>query len=173
MAVAARWIRLEADGRVPLRAVYAAFAQAQPSRASPAVLWARTADGGVAFALVVPLRLAPGRALRWRAWALAPLIATYRAFGVRAYLGGDCVCLSGRRIAQSDAAVVGCCAVIASSFLPRLPEAGAAWTERNLVDAFRARIEAQHGWQFDSSWPSAGEQAAIAEALAGEEAGAK
>ena len=173
MAVAARWIRLATDARVPPRTVYAAFALAQPSRASPAVLWARAADSGLAFALVVPLRLAPGRAVRWRSWALAPLIATYRAFGVRAYLDGDRVCRSGRGIAQSEAAAVGCCAGIAASFLPRLPEAGAAWTERSLIDAFRARIEAQHGWQFDSSWPSAGEQAAIAEALAGEEAGAK
>lgn len=164
MAVAARWIRLETDGRVPLRAVYAAFAQAQPSRASPAVLWARAVDGALAFALVVPLRLAPGRALRWRAWALAPLIATYRAFGVRAYLDGDCVCLSGRSIATCDASAIGGCAVVVSSF-PSM--------QCNFMDVFRGRIESQHGWQFDHSWPSAAEQAAIAEALAGEQAGAK
>ena len=173
MAVAARWIRLEANAAVALRAVYAAFAQAQPSRAMPAVLWARAVEGGFRFALVVPLRLAPGRAVRWRSWALAPLIATYRGFGLRAYLDGDCVCLSGRRIAHSEATAVGCCAVIDSGFLPRLPEARVDWTERNLVDAFRARIEAQHGWQFDSSWPSVAEQAAIADALTGEEVGAK
>jgi len=25
---------------------------------------------------------------------------------------------------------------------------------RDLEDAFRVRLEAQHGWQFDHSWPT-------------------
>jgi len=41
---------------------------------------------------------------------------------------------------------------------------GNAPTERAFEAALRARIEAQHGWQFESAWPTAREQAAIAEA---------
>lgn len=38
---------------------------------------------------------------------------------------------------------------------------------------FRTRIEAQHGWQFENSWPSETERAAIVDALAEEIADAK
>lgn len=38
--------------------------------------------------------------------------------------------------------------------------------ERELEEVFRARIEAQHGWQFEHAWPSAAEVEAIAEARA-------
>ncbi len=172
MGITARWIRLEQNCRASLRAAFAGFAHAQLPCAAPAVFWARDDDGGFAYAFIVPLRLAPGRPWRGRAGALAPSIATYRRFGERAYLDGDDVWLSGRRIAASEAMAVGDCAVIASSFLSRLPRARADWTERNLVEAFRGRIEAQHGWQFDHSWPSAEERAAISGALAVEAAGA-
>ena len=79
---------------------------------------------------------------------------------------------AGRRIAASEAAAVGDCAVVSSSFLARLPRAHAGWTERSVEHAFRDRIEAQHGWQFENCWPSAAERAEIAEALALEGAGA-
>jgi hypothetical protein len=165
MTTAARWIRLEPNGDAPLRAAAAGFARAQPARAAPAVIWARHDGDFFAFALVAPLRLAPGRPWRWRSWALAPSIATYRQFGERAYLDDGELWLGGRRIATSEAAAVGDCAVISSSFLARLPRAHAAWTERNVEDAFRGRIEAQHGWQFENCWPSAAEKTEIADAM--------
>ena len=43
---------------------------------------------------------------------------------------------------------------------------GAVPAERELEEVFRARIEAQHGWQFEHSWPSAAELEAIGEARA-------
>jgi len=163
MAVAARWIRLDTEGAPALRAAGAGFALAQPARAAPAVLWARAGEGRLAFALVAPLKFAPGRTRRWRSWALAPLIATYRLFGLRAYLEADAVCLSGGRIAASESMAIGECAVVVSCFLP---------AQRNFMAAFRSRIEAQHGWQFDNSWPTVAERAAIADALEGEKADA-
>jgi hypothetical protein len=172
MTTAARWIRLGPNGHASLRAASAGFARAQSGRAAPAVIWARHDQDLFAFALVAPLRLAPGRPWRWRPWALAPSIATYRQFGERAYLDDGDLWLGGRRIAASEAAAVGDCAVVSSSFLARLPRAHAGWTERNVEDAFRGRIEAQHGWQFENCWPSAAENAEIAEALALEGAGA-
>lgn len=164
MAVAARWIRLDPGGVPGLRAASAGFALAQSARAAPAVLWAGSAAGRIAFAVVAPLKFAPGRSRRWRSWALAPLIAAYRQFGLRAYLEGDGVFLSGREIAGSDAAAVGECAVVASSCLAQIP---------GLNDAFRGRIEAQHGWQFDHSWPTAAENEAITGAITGQPADAE
>jgi lipoate-protein ligase A len=73
------------------------------------------------FVLVAPRRDAPGRPARWFSWALAPVVATYRQFGLPAYLSGSDVWLNGRRIAGSGAASIGACAVVASSFLPRFP----------------------------------------------------
>lgn len=164
MATAARWIRLHSDQAAALRAAYAGFARAQSPRAAPAMLWARADESACFVAQVAPLKFAPGRSRRWRAWALAPLIATYRHFGLRAYLDGDSICLSGRRIATSDATAIGACAVVVSSFLS---------LECDFMDSFRSRIESQHGWQFDHSWPSPAERDAMAEALAGEIADAK
>ena len=163
--ICARWIRLEQYCRTSLRAAVAGFAQAQPARAAPAVFWARADDGGFAYAFVVPLLLVPGRPWRWRAWALAPAIATYRQYGERAYLDGDDVWLCGRRIAVSAATTAGDCAVVVSSFPPRPPGTLAGWVERDLEAAFRARIEAQHGWEFENSWPTQVERMAIADAL--------
>jgi len=73
------------------------------------------------FVLMVPRRDAPGRPARWFSWALAPVVATYRQFGLPACLNGNEVWLNGRRIAGSGAAAIGECAVVASSFLPRFP----------------------------------------------------
>ena len=183
MSNAARWMRLGRTWSGELQAACAGLAQTQQPGAGPIVLWAQAGAPVIAepapveethysFAMVVPLRLAPGRRSRWRAWGLAPALATYRRFGAPAYLDDDAVCLNGRRIGQSGARAIGGCAVIAGSFLPRLPAPLAGWTERDLEAVFRERIEAQHGWQFDNAWPSALEQAAIAEALALEGAGA-
>jgi len=73
------------------------------------------------FVLIAPRRDAPGRPARWLSWALAPVIATYRQFGLQAYLNGEDIWLRGRRIAGAGAAAIGECAVVASSFLPRFP----------------------------------------------------
>jgi hypothetical protein len=168
MAVAARWIRTAPDGAEALRAGWRGFARAQAARAAPAAFWAREADGGFAFGLVVPLRLLPGRAWRWREWALAPAIATYRLFGERAYLDGGALWLAGAPIAGCDIAPAGDCALFSSGFLAELRRPHAGWTERGLEAAFRGRLEAQHGWQFDNGWPTAAEHEAIAGAQAGE-----
>lgn len=204
MALAARWMRL---GRLASRdfgTVLAGLAGAQALHSPPILVWAqastdflhgllRAAEGNYVFALLAPIRLAPGRAQRWPAWGLAPVVATYRHFGLRAYLNDEDVWLNGRRIASSTAMALAGCAVIASSFLPDLAAAAPAaareepspefhtwlreglalsaseWTgargrpaERELETVFRGRVQAQHGWQFETAWPSAGEQAAIA-----------
>jgi hypothetical protein len=183
MATAARWIRLSPSGSHGLHATCAGLSAAQAERAAPIVLWAR-ANSPVAgdlfnaeedhftFALIAPLRIAPGRRSRWRAWGLTPALATYRRFGVRAYLDQGSLRLNGLSIGRSGAQAIGGCAVVASSFLPQLPAASHKWAERELEAAFRERIEAQHGWEFENSWPTAAERAAIAGALAEEPAGA-
>lgn len=73
------------------------------------------------FVLIAPRRHAPGRPARWFSWALAPVIATYRGFGLRAYRNGNDLWLDGRKIAGSAADSIGACAVVASSFLLRFP----------------------------------------------------
>jgi len=149
------------------------------------------------FVLIAPKRHAPGRPVRWFSWALAPAIATYRHFGLTAYLNEQDIWLHGRKIGGSGAATIGECAVIASSFLLRFPaerfaqsvaspspefrtwlreslslamtewaDHGALPAERELEETFRARIEAQHGWQFEHAWPDEAELAAIAETRA-------
>jgi len=75
------------------------------------------------FVVIAPKRLAPGRPARWFAWALAPAVATYRQFGLPAYLNEQDIWLHGRKIAGSGAATIGECAVVASSFLLRFPAA--------------------------------------------------
>ena len=183
MGIAARWVRLGPIGPQALLASCAGMASDRGPCAAPVVLWARATAPVVsdlirveehhyAYALIVPLRLAPGRRTRWRAWGLTPALAAYRQFGLHAYLDGDAMCLDGRRIGESGIREMGGCALIASSFLPQSPQARSRWTARDLETVFRGRIEAQHGWQFDNAWPSADEQAAIDEALALEETGA-
>jgi hypothetical protein len=184
MAFAARWIRSAPVGPDDLYAACIGLALVQGVRAAPVVFWARVSapvlgepcdieENHFAFALIAPLRFAPGRRSRWRAWALAPALAAYRHFGVHAYLDDDAICLSGRRIAECGAQAIGACAVVVSSFLPRPPGTLAEWAERDLEVALRTRIEAQHGWQFENCWPSQTERLAIADALAEEIADAK
>ena len=184
MAFAARWIRSPPVGPRDLHAACTGLALAQDGRAAPVVFWARAGApirgepcdieaNHYAFALIAPLRFVPGRRSRWRAWALAPALAVYRHCGVRAYLDEDAICLNGRKIAGCGARPIGACAVVVSSFLPRPPGALAEWLERDLEEAFRARIEAQHGWQFENSWPSLTERLAIEDALADELADAR
>jgi hypothetical protein len=153
--VKARWIRLGALGQKEFDAAYAALAAAQPRCAPPVLLWAEEA-ARYPFALIAPLKYAPGLVQRWRSWGLAAAVATYRQFGVPAYLDGE-ILLHGRDIAQSRAVALGDCAVIASSFLMRFPGSCVATPSVELEHAFRLRLEAQHGWEFDHSWPTEGE----------------
>ena len=169
----ARWIRFRKDSGpqwpIDFDEACARLASAQrvcaPRQASPILLWGE-GDGEYPFALIVPLRLAPGRQQRWRAWGLAPAVAAYRQFGVPAYFddaldGGD-IWLHGRRISRSVAAVLGECVVLAASFLMQFPGKCVATPSRELEQAFRLRLEAQHGWQFEHSWPTEAETASVA-----------
>jgi len=148
----ARWIRLGAIGQRDFDDAYASLAAAQARDALPILLWGEEA-ARYPFALIAPLKCAPGRVRRWLSWGLAAAVATYRQFGVPAYLDGE-IFLHGRDIAQSRALAVEECAVIASSFLMRFPGSCVATPSRELENAFRLRLEAQHGWEFDHSWPT-------------------
>lgn len=148
----ARWIRLGAMEQREFDAAYEAIAAAQPRSAAPVLLWAEEA-ARYPFALIAPLKYAPGRVRRWLAWGLAAAVATYRQFGVPAYLDEE-LFLHGRDIAQSRAGAIGECAVIASSFLMRFPGSCVATPSLELEHAFRLRLQAQHGWEFDHSWPN-------------------
>jgi len=182
MSTAARWIRCGPAGPRQLHATCAGLALAQGPRSAPMVLWAQAEaqtsesagsnDLHFLFALIVPLRLAPGRRSRWCAWGLAPALATCRQFGVRAYFDDEALCMNGRRLSEARTGMVGGCAVIASAFPPRPARVLARCTERALEAAFRERVEAQHGWQFENCWPSDAEKAEIAEAMSVEVAGA-
>ncbi len=147
----ARWIRLGAIEPLDFESVCARLAATQPQSAAPVLLWAQ-AEAQYLFALIAPRRLAPGRVARWFSWALAPAVATYRQFGLAAYLEDQAIWLHGRRIAGSSVQAIGGCAVVTSSFLLRFPAACVCTPSRELEDAFRVRLEAQHGWQFDHSW---------------------
>src|SRR5438552_15700200 len=149
----ARWIRLGAVGPRAFDLVYARPAAVQSSGAAPALLWAQ-AETQYLFALIAPRKLAPGRTTRWISWALAPAIATYRQFGLAAYLEDESIWLHGRRIAGSTVRAIGECAVVASSFLLQFPAKCVAVPSRDLEDAFRIRLEAQPGWQLDHSRPT-------------------
>lgn len=96
----------------------------------------------VSYALVAPLASAPRRPQEWYAWALAPALSTFRAFGLAVERRGEDLWLDGRKIAGSGAATIGGGAVVASSFLLRFPA-------RRFVDsvavpsgAFRAALHA-------------------------------
>lgn len=160
----ARWIRLGATEPLDFDSLYARLAAAQPAGATPVLLWAQT-ETQYLFALVAPRRLAPGRVSRWLSWGIAPAVATYRQFGLAAYLEDGAIWLHGQRIADSAVREIGECAVVASSFLLRFPGACIATPSRELEDAFRLRLEAQHGWQFDHSWPTFTEKRASLAAL--------
>lgn len=151
MAQAARWIRVCIAGERRQPSASAGLAAAQCAAADPILLWMH-GGGESAFALIAPQRLAPGRARRWAAWGAMPAVATCRQYGLPAYLQDAAIWLHGREVACVSALQVGACAVIEASF----PEHLAAVP--GLEAAFRARIEAQHGWQFDTAWP-VGEEA--------------
>ena len=148
----ARWIRFGPAAQREFDAAYTALALLQPPSAAPILLWSEEA-ARYPFALIAPRRLAPGRESRWLSWGLASAVATYRQFDVPAYLDGE-IYLHGRDIAQSRLSVLGDCVVIASSFLMRFPENCVATPSFELEQAFRLRLEAQHGWSFEFSWPS-------------------
>jgi hypothetical protein len=154
----ARWIRLGAIEPYDFDQLYTRLAAVQSKGAAPALLWAQ-AEAYYLFALIAPRKFAPGRVTRWFSWALAPAVATYRQFGLAAYLEEDAIWLHGRKIAGSTVRTIGECAVVASSFLVQFPAKCVAMPSRDLEDAFRIRLEAQHGWQFDHSWPTEPEKA--------------
>ena len=91
----ARWIRLGALGQREFDAAWASLAAVQARTAAPILLWAEEA-ARYPFALIAPLKFAPGRKDRWLSWGLASAVATYRQFGVPAYLDG----VAGDRLAS-------------------------------------------------------------------------
>lgn len=153
----ARWIRFGNVEQHEFDSACARLAVAQRKGSAPILAWAQ-AEAQYLFAAVVPRKHAPGRMSRWLSWALAPAVATYRQFGLPAYLEGQGIWLHGQRIAEARVREVRECALVASSFLLRFPEACVVTPSRELEEAFRLRLEAQHGWQFDHSWPSAPER---------------
>ena len=159
----ARWIRAGRAEASELALACARLAVAQSRHAAPILLWGE-GEASYPFALIAPLALAPGKRWRWPAWGLAAAVAAYRQFGVRAYLNDDELWLHGGRIAESAVEVVGECVAIQSSFLPRFPGSCVPTPSRELEQAFRLRLEAQHGWQFEHSWPSGAELPALASA---------
>ncbi len=156
--MSARWIRLGAMEQHDFQDAASRLAAVQRQRSCPALLWAQT-EADYLFALVTPRRLAPGRPARWLPWGLASAIATYRQFGLGAYLEGEAIWLHGRKIADGRVEEVGECVVVSSSFLARFPSKCVATPSCELEEAFRLRLEAQHGWQFDHSWPTETETA--------------
>lgn len=146
-------------------------------------LWAE--PGEFVFALLVPRRLAP-RASRWLAWGLSPLIRALRSFGEHAYLDGADIHLHGSRVAGGSARQIeGCVAILGTfpadppieppqsgergrllEFDPWLAALNREGRARQMLAAFRAALEAQHGWQFDTDWPSQPERLAVASEVA-------
>ena len=118
--------------------------------ACPAPVVRRPLGGGtvwvdehqLSWVLIAPLALAPRRPQDWFAWALAPAVATYRAFGL-AVERHDCdLWLGGKKIAGSGAATLGACAVVASSFLLRFPAAAFAACVASPSPGFRQWLTA-------------------------------
>jgi hypothetical protein len=152
----ARWIRLGSSGPSEFDSACVRLAQAQTGCAAPILAWAQ-GDARHLFALIAPFKYVPGRRERWFSWAAAPAAATYRLFGLPAYVENQALWLHGRKIADGEVGAVGVCAVIASSFLAQFPAQCVAAPSSELEQAFRLRLEAQHGWQFDTSWPTESE----------------
>jgi hypothetical protein len=163
--VKARWIRLGAMAAADFEAACEQLARVQAPRARPILAWAQSPDAYL-FAIIAPRRVTPGRPTRWLWWGLAPAVATYRQFGVPAYLhgDGDGIALHGRRIAAASLRETGECVLIGASFLARFPDACLAVPSGELEEAFRQRLAAQHGWEFDHSWPSEPERASLSPA---------
>ena len=152
----ARWIRYGPAAQCEFDAAVVSLAKVQLPDAVPILLWSEEA-ARYPFALIAPRKFAPGRVSRWIAWGLASAVATYRQFGVPAYFDAGALWLHGRKIAEASVVALGECAVIASSFLARFPAKCVVTPSVLLEQAFRLRLEAQHGWQFDHSWPQAAE----------------
>ncbi len=152
----ARWIRFGPAGSLDFDSACTGLAVAQAKSAPPILLWGE-GESSYPFALIAPRRLAPGKRLRWLPWGLAPAVAAYRQFGVPVYLNDGALWLHGRRIAGSTVSAIGECVVVASSFLMQFPAKCVATPSSELEQAFRLRLEAQHGWQFEHSWPSESE----------------
>ena len=157
----ARWIRLGALNAIEFETASTHLAQAQATHAAPVLAWGED-DMQYCFALITPRRLAPGRSMRWSAWGLASAVATYRQFGVAAYFEQEGIWLQGRCIGEARVQEIGECALVGSTFLASFPAKCLVTPSALIEDAFRARLEAQHGWQFDHSWPSAHERKAHA-----------
>ena len=149
----ARWIRLGLLDQIGFDDAVLRIAAAQSASATPILAWAE-AGASYLFALIALRRLAPGRPKRWLAWGLAPAAATYRQFGLRAYLEEGGIGLHGATVAPATVREIGECVVVSSSFLARFPAKCAPTPSRELEDALRLRMEAQHGWEFDTSWPT-------------------
>jgi len=149
----ARWIRLSFSGELDFEEAAVRLAVAQPRQALPIVLWGEAREE-YRFALLAPLRLAPGKRRRWAAWGLAPAVAAYRQFGVAAYLEDGDIWLHGRRISRCMVEAIGECALVASALLMHFPAKCVATPSAEFEEALRLRVEAQHGWTFDHSWPS-------------------
>ena len=81
----ARWIRLGSLGQRQFDASCTALAALQSRTAVPILLWGEEAARYL-FALIAPLKFAPGRKDRWLSWGLAAAVATYRQFEIPAYL---------------------------------------------------------------------------------------
>jgi len=145
----ARWIRMTAK---EFDASCASIAAAQSSRSAPVLAWAQ-AETEYRYSLIAPRVRLPGKEGRWLSWGLSAAIATYREFGYPAYLDQG-ISLYGKCIAEASIHTVGSCVLVASSFLARFPRAYIATPSAVLEQAFRLRLEAQHGWQFDHSWPT-------------------
>lgn len=188
----ARWIRLDPGGVSGIVATSRGYARAQHGRDAPVCLWGRVDEpvrldedlwaepGQYVFALLVPRLRAPGRKDRWLAWGMSPVVAALRRFGAHAYLDGQSVCLQGERVGAGCAFDVGGCAVVLGAFpaeppgpdgrgellefdpwLAALNREGGA---RQVLAAFRSALEQQHGWQFDTAWPTDAELSAITSA---------
>ena len=142
----ARWIRLGHHAPEGFETACARLAAAQSAQSAPILAWAQD-EARFLFAVMAPKLRAPGRSSRWLSWGIAPAIAAYRQLGMRAYLDGENIFMHGKRIAAVSVREIRECVVVASSFLARLPSA-------QMEEAFRLRLEAQHGWQFDHSWPT-------------------
>ena len=149
----ARWIRQRFSEPLDFDEAAVRLAVAQSRQSSPIVLWGEGA-GEYRYALVAPLRLVPGRRSRWAAWGLAPAVAAYRQFGLPACLEEDGIRLHGRRISACVVEPVGECALVACALLMHFPSACVATPSAEFEEALRLRLEAQHGWLFEHSWPS-------------------
>jgi lipoate-protein ligase A len=121
----------------------------------------------LSYALVAPLGLAPRRHQEWYEWALAPAIATFRAFGLALDRHGEDLWLAGRKMAGSGAATIGPCAVVASSFLLRFPHRRFADAVASPSELFRVALrvalgDAMTDWASHAAPPH---EQAIAEAF--------